>query len=42
LQEVDMKQGALLFSELKEVEPIASPLWTAPVTVSSKQIENCH
>lgn len=42
LQEVDMKQGALLFSELKEVEPIASPLWTAPVTVPSKQIENCH
>ena len=28
IQEVDLKHGALLFSTVKEVEPIAAPVWT--------------
>lgn len=29
LQSVDLAHGALLFSSVKEVEPIAAPLWEA-------------
>lgn len=28
IQEISLKQGALLFSAVKEVEPIAAPVWT--------------
>lgn len=28
LQQVHLKQGAILFSTVKEIEPIAAPLWT--------------
>lgn len=28
LKEVNMKHGALIFSVVKEVEPIAAPVWT--------------
>lgn len=28
LQEVQLENGALLFSTIKEVEPIAAPVWT--------------
>lgn len=28
LQEVQLDNGALLFSSIKEVEPIAAPVWT--------------
>lgn len=42
LKEVDIKNGSLLFSELKEAQPVASPLWTEPSLVAIKQNNNCH
>ncbi|MGN6476963.1 MAG: DUF4288 domain-containing protein [Flavipsychrobacter sp.] len=42
LQEVNMKHGALLFSEVKEVTPIASPVWVEPATVATQTADNCH
>jgi len=32
LQPVELKQGALLFSTVKEIEPIAAPLWSETIT----------
>lgn len=42
LQEIKVQHGTLLFSEVKEVQPIASPLWTEPATVYIQQADNCH
>jgi hypothetical protein len=28
IQQVDLQHGTLLFSEVKEIEPIADPVWT--------------
>lgn len=32
LQQVQLNDGSLLFSTVKEVEPIAAPLWAEPVS----------
>ncbi|OSZ78720.1 hypothetical protein CAP35_10870 [Chitinophagaceae bacterium IBVUCB1] len=42
MQEVDVKHGSLLFSSVKEIEPIASPLWTEPETVMNKKADTWH
>lgn len=42
IQEVNTTHGSLLFSAVKEVEPIASPLWTEPETMQNKKADNWH
>lgn len=42
LQEVDVKHGSLLFSSVREVEPIASPLWSEPEIAKNKKADTWH
>ncbi|MBS1771842.1 MAG: DUF4288 domain-containing protein [Bacteroidetes bacterium] len=42
LQEINVMHGTLLFSEVREVTPIASPLWAEPSSINVKQADNCH
>jgi hypothetical protein len=42
IQEVALGNGVLLFSELKEAHPVASPVWADPSVAATKQTNNCH
>ncbi len=42
IQEINTTHGSLLFSAVKEVEPIASPLWTEPETMQNKKADTWH
>jgi hypothetical protein len=42
LQEIKLRHGTLLFSELKEAQPVASPVWTEPAMSFNQQKNNCH
>jgi hypothetical protein len=42
IQEVALTNGMLLFSELKEASPVASPVWADPSITANKSTNNCH
>lgn len=42
IQEVALSNGVLLFSELKEAHPVASPVWSDPSVAINKPTNNCH